>query len=94
MEATSIAQTSSSPSGTSSSATTASDDHAQVPAIPSLNGGAPLTHFQSRRLLQMATSLAIANTTAVQLHGRISCRRYFTSDEQSQTIGKWRVVAR
>jgi hypothetical protein len=36
----------------------------------------------------MAMPLAIPFPT----HGRIACRRCFTSDEQSQTVGKWQMV--
>jgi hypothetical protein len=40
----------------------------------------------------MATSLVTTNTPALPSHGRIACRRCFTSDEQLQTVGKWQMV--
>jgi hypothetical protein len=40
----------------------------------------------------MVTLLATAYAAALPSHGPIACRRCFTSDEQSQTVGKWRMV--
>lgn len=40
----------------------------------------------------MATSLVTAYAAALPSHGRIACRRCYTSDNQSQTVGKWQMV--
>jgi hypothetical protein len=40
----------------------------------------------------MAMSTATAYAAALPSHGRITCRRCFRSDEQSQSVGKWRMV--
>ena len=40
----------------------------------------------------MAASPATTFVPTLPSHGRIACRRCFASDEQSQTVGKWRMV--
>jgi hypothetical protein len=67
------------------------EGHAHKPVIQVLCAAKFLT-FLIAETTPMATSFVTSCSAALPAHGRIACRRCFTSDEQSQKVGKWRMV--